>query len=99
MHKTHSQHTAAKVTPPPSALAMSVYRTHIEEAAQQGLGQKAGYTTSPATAKGKTLKAHQHKKKTTEAGPESKKQYVTGDSQEITHPSTSPAQTGLSCEF
>lgn len=28
-----------------------------------------------------------------------KKQYVTGDSQEITHPSTSPAQTGLSCEF
>jgi hypothetical protein len=29
----------------------------------------------------------------------SKKQYVTGDSQEITHPSTSPAQTGLSCEF
>jgi hypothetical protein len=28
-----------------------------------------------------------------------KRQYVTGDSQEITHPSTSPAQTGLSCEF
>ena len=28
-----------------------------------------------------------------------KEQYVTGDSQEITHPSTSPAQAGLSCEF
>ena len=27
------------------------------------------------------------------------KQYVTGDSQEITQPSASPAQTGLSCEF
>ena len=27
------------------------------------------------------------------------KQYITGDSQEITQPSTSPAQTGLSCEF
>ena len=27
------------------------------------------------------------------------KQYVTGDSQEITQPSTNPAQTGLSCEF
>ncbi len=32
-------------------------------------------------------------------GAGNKKQYVTGDSQEITHPSTSPAQTGLSCEF
>ena len=32
-------------------------------------------------------------------GQKDKRQYVTGDSQEITHPSTSPAQTGLSCEF
>jgi hypothetical protein len=27
------------------------------------------------------------------------KQNITGDSQEITQPSTNPAQTGLSCEF
>lgn len=27
------------------------------------------------------------------------KQYGTGDSQEITQPSTNPAQAGLSCEF
>ncbi len=35
----------------------------------------------------------------TAKGQKVKRQYVTGDSQEITHPSTSPAQTGLSCEF
>ena len=29
----------------------------------------------------------------------SKKRYSTGDSQEITQPSTNPAQPGLSCEF
>jgi hypothetical protein len=28
-----------------------------------------------------------------------RKQYVTGDSQEITQHSTNPAQAGLSCEF
>jgi hypothetical protein len=27
------------------------------------------------------------------------KQNITGDSQEITQPSTNPAQAGLSCEF
>jgi hypothetical protein len=36
---------------------------------------------------------------TLEQQPHLQKQNVTGDSQEITQPSTNPAQTGLSCEF